>query len=117
MAQWSAGMERIDTKEIFKIMILTFVVLNVFVSPVAADTADKQKKELKNQMNQVGDFLAIVIAAVAIPNGAFGVFQYMTAGTDSEQSDTGRKRIRNSFIGVAGATAVMTAVQLLNALI
>ncbi|AHB67834.1 hypothetical protein HISP_16135 [Haloarcula hispanica N601] len=115
MAQWRAGIERIDMKQICKVMVLTFVLLTVFASPAAAQPA--QQQQLKDQMNQVGDFLAIVISAVAIPNGAFGVFQYMTAGTDSEQSDKGRKRIRNSFIGVAGATAVVTAVQLLNALI
>lgn len=68
-------------------------------------------------MNQVGSFLALVIGAVAIPNGAFGVFQWMTAGTDTEQTDKGRKRIRNSFIGVAGAGAVMVAVRLLSTMI
>ncbi|ELZ95939.1 hypothetical protein C440_06602 [Haloferax mucosum ATCC BAA-1512] len=93
-------------------------VLLVCTAPVAADDdGDKAKGELKKQMKDVGNFLAAVIAFVAVPNGAFGVFQYMTAGTDTEQSDKGRTRIRNSFIGVAGAAAVVTAVRFLTGLL
>lgn len=104
-----------DVMQLVKIGLIIIAVVTFFASPAAAQS--KKKKSLKKQMNQVGNFLAIVIGFVAIPNGAYGVFQYMTAGTDSEQSEKGRKRIRNSFIGVAGATAVVTAVQFLNALI
>lgn len=74
-------------------------------------------EEFKQQMRTVGNFLTIIIAAVAIPNGAFGLFQWMTAGTDTEQSDKGRKRIRNSFVGVAGAAVIMVAVRLLSTMV
>lgn len=77
-------------------------------------TIDKEaKKNFKNTMKDIGNFLTIVIAAVAIPNGAFGLFQWMTAGTDTEQSDKGRKRIRNSFVGVGGAAVILVLVRLL----
>lgn len=100
-----------DLMRLLKITLILVSVIAVCATPAAAQDS---KQDLKDQMSAVGDFLAFVIAAVAIPNGAFGVFQYMTAGTDTEQSEKGRKRIRNSFIGVAGATAVVTAVQVLN---
>jgi hypothetical protein len=102
--------------EAVKIAIVAVAVLSVFVGPAAAQSSPSTS-QLESQMSTIGNFLSIVIGAVAIPNGAYGVFQYMTAGTDSEQSDKGRKRIRNSFIGVAGATVVMTAVQVLNGML
>lgn len=112
-------------------VVLAMIVVGMLTMPVAADHKDCsaiaddkeeekkkcQQQHLENQMTQVGDFLSIVIAAVAVPNGAFGVFQWMTAGTDTEQTDKGRKRIRNSFIGVAGAGAVLIAVRLLTTMV
>jgi len=96
-------------------LLVIAILCTVAVGPAAAqDCTDSDcEEELQNQMNEVGSFLSVIIAAVAIPNGAFGVFQWMTAGTDTEQSDKGRKRIRNSFIGVAGAGVIMIAVRLL----
>lgn len=100
-----------------KISMVLMSVLLICAAPVVAADSDEAKEDLKEQMNTVGNFLATIIAIVAIPNGAFGVFQYMTAGTDTEQSDKGRTRIRNSFIGVAGAAAVVTAVRFLTGLL
>lgn len=111
-------------------LVLAFLLVGM-VGPAAAQNQNNQNNPcqgqtnsqssaescLEHRMNQVGNFLSIVIMAVAIPNGAFGVFQWMTAGTDTEQSDKGRKRIRNSFIGVAGAGAIMVAVRLLTAMV
>lgn len=99
-----------------KTVLVIGLLLTVAVGPAAAQQCSGQQScqtQLQDQMEQVGNFLSVVIAAVAVPNGAFGVFQWMTAGTDTEQSDKGRKRIRNSFIGIAGAGVVTIAVQAL----
>ncbi len=99
----------------FKTLLMLGLLLMVAVGPAAAQCSGESdcQSQLKDQMNTVGNFLTVVIAAVAVPNGAFGVFQWMTAGTDTEQSDKGRKRIRNSFVGIAGAGAVLLAVRAL----
>lgn len=118
----------IGGRESVRALLVFGLILTVAVGPAAADHADCstmsgddkqecQQQHLQGQMETVGNFLALVIGAVAIPNGAFGIFQWMTAGTDTEQSDKGRKRIRNSFIGVGGAGAVMLAVRLLTTMV
>ncbi|QGN07855.1 hypothetical protein Hrd1104_11450 [Halorhabdus sp. CBA1104] len=101
--------------QILRILAILTVVLTLTVGPALAqnNSSAPTQQDLKNKINQVGQFLSIVIVAVAVPNGAFGLFQWMTAGTDTEQSDKGRKRIRNSFIGAGGAAIVMMAVQVL----
>ncbi|WP_258560341.1 hypothetical protein [Halorhabdus salina] len=101
--------------QVLRVLAILTVVLTVTVGPALAqnNSSAPTQQDLKNKINQVGQFLSIVIVAVAVPNGAFGLFQWMTAGTDTEQSDKGRKRIRNSFIGAGGAAIVMMAVQVL----
>lgn len=104
-------------------LLVAAMLLTVAVGPAAAQATstcssqDECGDELQSEMETVGNFLSIIIAAVAIPNGAFGVFQWMTAGTDTEQSSKGRKRIRNSFIGVAGAGVILLAVRMLSVML
>ncbi|QPV64117.1 hypothetical protein I7X12_05695 [Halosimplex litoreum] len=73
--------------------------------------------ELTNQIRQIADFLSVVIFAVAVPNGAYGLFEYMTAGTDTESTQKGKKRIRNSFVAVAGVGVIQVAVRFLGSLL
>lgn len=102
-------------RQVFRVLLVLAIVLTVTVGPALAqnNSSAPTQQDLKDKIKQVGQFLSIVIVAVAVPNGAFGLFQWMTAGTDTEQSDKGRKRIRNSFIGAGGAAIVMMAVQVL----
>lgn len=91
-------------------LIVAFLVLSTGV--VAAQDGSSQE-ELQNQMQDIGDFLTIVIVAVAAPNAAYGLFEYMTAGTDAEATQNGKNRIRNSFIAAGGATVIQIAVRVL----
>ncbi|MFW5949815.1 MAG: hypothetical protein ACOCR6_00480 [archaeon] len=101
--------------QVLRLLAILSVVLMLTAGPALAqnNSSAPTQQDLENKIQQVGQFLSIVIVAVAVPNGAFGLFQWMTAGTDTEQSDKGRKRIRNSFIGAGGAAIVMMAVQVL----
>jgi hypothetical protein len=100
-------------------MFILAILLITAVGPAAAQCSSESdcESQLRDQMSTVGNFLSVIIAAVAIPNGAFGIFQWMTAGTDTEQSSKGRKRIRNSFIGVAGAGVILIAVEMLSVML
>lgn len=92
---------------------IALVVLSLFVG-VAAAQGGENTEELRNQMENIGNFLTIVIIAVAAPNAAYGLFEYMTAGTDAEATQKGKKRIRNSFIAAGGAAVIQVAVRALS---
>lgn len=113
-------------RRVGRVLIVAALLATLVVSPAIAAGADdtptvtvddEAKEDFKNTMENIGTFLTIVIAAVAIPNGAFGIFQWMTAGTDTEQSDKGRKRIRNSFVGIGGAAVILVLVRLLTSFV
>lgn len=65
---------------------------------------------LKNTLQSIGNFISLIILGVAVPNGAYGFLQYMTAGSNVDQDEKGRKRIRNTFIGLAGVAVIQIAV-------
>lgn len=86
------------------------------VTPAAAQCADGnetcQEQQLERQFNAIGNFIILLIGLVAVPNGAYGLFEWMTAGADTEKDRKGRKRIRNTFIALAGAAVIKVAVEL-----
>lgn len=73
--------------------------------------------ELADTIHNVGDFVSVIILAVAVPNGAYGFLQYMTAGSNVDQDEKGRTRIRNTFIGLAGVAVIQIAVELFDEMV
>ena len=98
-----------------KRLLVVLLVLVAVTGLAAADgnNSSAQRETMKTKLTQIADFLTFMIGAVAIPNGAYGLFEYMTAGTDTESTQKGKKRIRNSFIAIGGASIIQIAVKLL----
>lgn len=76
-----------------------------------------ESKELVNMLQSIGNFVSLIILGVAVPNGAYGFLQYMTAGSNVDQDEKGRKRIRNTFVGLAGVAVIQVAVNVFEAMI
>ncbi len=73
--------------------------------------------ELVETLQSIGNFISLIILGIAVPNGAYGFLQYMTAGSNVDQDEKGRKRIRNTFIGLAGVAVIQVAVNVFEAMI
>lgn len=69
--------------------------------------------QITDRFEQISNFIVFLIAAVAVPNGGFGLFQWMTAGADQQKDQQGRQRIRNTFIALAGAAVIKLAVNVI----
>lgn len=77
----------------------------------ATQTTPPEVAQLSSQIRLVGLIITAVVVAVAIPNGAYGFLQYMTAGSNVDQDEKGRQRIRQTFIALAGVGMLQIAVQ------
>lgn len=75
------------------------------------------EEELVNTLQSIGNFISLIILGIAVPNGAYGFLQYMTAGSNVDQDEKGRKRIRNTFIGLAGVAVIQVAVNVFESMI
>lgn len=109
------GMGQVKFKHITKFLVALLFVSVVAAGGVAAqdDVSDTEEGEkLMDQFEQMANLIILVIVGVAVPNGAYGLFEWMTAGANQEKNEKGKKRIRNTFIGLAGAAVIKVAVQL-----
>jgi len=80
-----------------------------FIGVAAAqDGCDSITEDIQALQN-IMQFLVVIIAA---PNGLYGLAEWMTAGDSQERVERGRKRVRNTFIGVAGAAILIGLVNL-----
>ena len=112
---------------ILRQILVAFLVVGLFTSggivAAAEDSEVDQEQinqgtsDLKDRLNQFGNIIIIALVAVAIPNGAYGFLEWMTAGSSVEKDERGRKRIRNTFIALAGAAVIKAAVEAVSALI
>jgi hypothetical protein len=93
------------------------VLLGVFVLFSFVGFGQDAQEELVNTLQGIGDFISLIILGVAVPNGAYGFLQYMTAGSNVDQDEKGRRRIRNTFIGLAGVAVIQGAVEVFQAII
>lgn len=98
-----------------KRFMLAMVVIYALTGVAAAQSSPEE--DLKNQINQIANFVSVIVFAIAVPNGGYGLFEYMTAGTDTESTQKGKKRIRNSFVAVAGVGVIQVAVRFLGSLL
>lgn len=73
--------------------------------------------DLQGQFTTIGNLIIFLIAAVAVPNGAYGLFEWMTAGSNVRQGRKGKKRVRNTFVALAGAAVLKVAVNLTTAVL
>lgn len=96
-----------------RVFVAMLVLLTVVTGSAAAQ--DQQEQELRNKFSQMADLIILLITAVAVPNGAYGLFEWMTAGANQEKNDKGKQRIRNTFIALAGAAVIKVAVNLFTA--
>ncbi|MFB6176777.1 MAG: hypothetical protein ABEI99_06470 [Halobaculum sp.] len=78
----------------------------------AAAQSSDAGDQIQKRFNQMADLIILLISAVAVPNGAYGLFEWMTAGADQEKNQKGKKRIRNTFIALGGAAVIKLAVNL-----
>lgn len=102
----------VPPREILVHLGVLFAVL-ALVSMVGLGSQD----DLVNTLQSIGNFISLIILGVAVPNGAYGFLQYMTAGSNVDQDEKGRKRIRNTFIGLAGVAVIQVAVNVFETMI
>ncbi len=94
-----------------ELIIQSSVLITVIAMMSFVGVADEEAQEnLQNSLENIADFISLIVLGVAVPNGAYGFLQYMTAGSNVEQDEKGRTRIRNTFIGIAGVAVIQTAV-------
>jgi len=103
------SVDDVDPRRFVTILTVGLVVLTVAATPAAAAAAED---ELRNQFQSISDLLILIIGLVAVPNGAFGILQWMTAGANEEKLQKGKTRIRNTFIALGGAAVIKVAVTL-----
>lgn len=94
-------------KPVAKQLLAVFAIFGVFAGSAAAASQD----ELKSQIQTMGDFVILIILGVAVPNGAYGFLEWMTAGSSVEQDERGRKRVKYTFLGLAGAAVIKLGVK------
>ncbi|WP_302083346.1 hypothetical protein [Salinibaculum rarum] len=97
------------SRDTTRMLLVIGLVLALFTASAAAANNTTQQ-DLKNDIQNIGDFVILIIVAVAVPNGAYGFLEWMTAGSSVEKDEQGRKRIRNTFIALAGAGIIKGAV-------
>jgi len=73
--------------------------------------AQSAQQDLLTALRSVATFISIIVVGLAVPNGAYGFLQYMTAGSNVEQDERGRKRIRNTFIALGGVGLLNIAIE------
>ena len=93
------------------LLVGMFLLGAIIVADPAAAANTTATNNLTNTLQSIGDFVSAVVLGVAVPNGAYGFLQYMTAGSNVEQDEKGRKRIRNTFIAMAGVALIQVAVR------
>lgn len=93
-------------KPVAKQLLVVFAIFGLFAGSAAAQSQD----DLKQEIQTMGDFVILVILGVAVPNGAYGFLEWMTAGSSVEQDEKGRKRVKYTFIGLAGAAVIKLGV-------
>lgn len=97
------------------------VVLLSATAPVAAQESCDGKEDcttkLENKFNELANFMMVLVAAAAVPNGAYGFLQWMTANDSVEKDDKGRRRIRNTFIALGGVGLLKILVEVIKAIL
>lgn len=110
------------------VFLAMLTVLTMAVAPAAAshdsctDASDPQKchdelVELDNTFTSIGDIVVLIVVALAVPNGAYGFLEWMTANDSVEKDDRGRKRIRNTFIALGGVGAIRILVEIVKLIV
>lgn len=113
----------VPPREILVPLAVLVSVLMLMSAPAVAATinsgvgSDGSATDLKDTLQDIGNFISLIVIGVAVPNGAYGFLQYMTAGSNVEQDEKGRERIRNTFIGLAGVAVIQGAVAIFNSTI
>lgn len=104
-------------------MILVVILAMGFIGIAEENATDdtpgdaEDEEELQSTIEAIGYFISVIVLAVAIPNGAYGFLQYMFAGSNVEQDEKGRQRIRNTFIALAGVAVINVAVRFFDSIV
>lgn len=107
----------------FLVMLVLMMTVLMLLSSFGAAQNDTlspdtdAENELVNTLQGIGTFVSLIILGVAVPNGAYGFLQYMTSGSNVDQDEKGRTRIRNTFIGLAGVAVIQIAVEVFSSVI
>ena len=110
----------VPPREILIPLVVLAAVLMLMSAPAIAASvntgvgSNSSATDLRDTLQDIGNFISLIVIGVAVPNGAYGFLQYMTAGSNVEQDEKGRERIRNTFIGLAGVAVIQGAVAIFN---
>lgn len=91
-----------------------FIAMFITIATGAAAAQSGSVNQIEDTFTRLGNILAWFLVLAAVPNGFYGFFQLMTAGSSVERDEAGRKRIRNTLIGLAGAAIVAVSVRLID---
>lgn len=81
------------------------------------DGEQQSKCDLDHTFTNIGNFIMFLVVAVAVPNGAYGFLEWMTANDSVEKDDRGRRRIRNTFIALGGVGVLRAMVEMMKVFI
>lgn len=101
-------------------LLAVLAVFNVFVGAAAAQTGacstvtsgSGECNTMLTKFRTIGNIVVALVALIAIPNGAYGFLEWMTASDSVDQDERGRRRIRNTFIALGGVGVLRAAVEL-----
>lgn len=117
LPKWESIRKMFPSRNFLVMLALMMIALMLLTSLGAAQTNNSlnpsgtQQNELVNTLQGIGTFVSLIILGVAVPNGAYGFLQYMTSGSNVDQDEKGRTRIRNTFIGLAGVAVIQIGVE------
>lgn len=104
----SRGETMVPPKDIAIRLAIIGAVFGVMMGTGYATTDDFTN--LETTLEGIGNFISVIVLGIAFPNGAYGFLQYMTAGSNVDQDEKGRKRIRDTFIALAGVALFQLAI-------
>jgi uncharacterized membrane protein YidH (DUF202 family) len=83
-------------------------------TPTPTSVSD-QCQTMQGRIQSVSSIVVMLVLAVAVPNAAYGVFEYMTAGSSVDQDEKGRRRVRHTIIAVGAVAFIKGIVELVAA--
>lgn len=93
--------------------VLSLGATGMAAAQVDCDTEEECEEQLGDVFTDIGNFIVFIVVAIAVPNGAYGFLEWMTANDSVEKDDRGRKRIRNTFIALGGVGVLRIMVEMM----
>lgn len=89
----------------------TALVIFLLIGVGTAAAAPSELEKVKDVLWDIGRALQIIVLGYAVPNGAIGLIEYMSASGSVEKEQQGIRRLMKTGIAVVGVALLETGVQ------